>query len=245
MVARYKVVLAYDGSAFRGMQRQKNGRSVQAEVEAALRSLGWLGRSLLVAGRTDAGVHASGQVAAFDLDWRHAPEALQRALNAGLPADVVVSQLSLAAEDFHPRYQARSRRYQYRLYCQPQRDPLRERYAWRVWPALGLRPLLTAAKQLRGRHDFGSFGSAPTPSGSTVRHVQAAGWQRTTEDEFVFTVSADGFLYRMVRRMVGLQVKIGQGQEDPEQVARLLQDGRTKARHMAPPQGLTLVAVEY
>ncbi|MCW5879182.1 MAG: tRNA pseudouridine(38-40) synthase TruA [Anaerolineales bacterium] len=245
MAARYKVVLAYDGSAFHGMQRQKNGRSVQAEVEMVLRSLGWQGRSLLVAGRTDAGVHASGQVAAFDLNWRHAPEALQRALNASLPADVVVSQLSPVAEDFHPRYQARSRRYQYRLYCQPQRDPLRERYAWRVWPAPGLRLLSAAARQLRGRHDFGSFGSAPTPGGSTVRQVQAAAWQKMTGDEFVFSVSADGFLYRMVRRMVALQVKIGQGQEDPELVARLLEDGRSKARHMAPPQGLTLVAVEY
>ncbi|MCW5876624.1 MAG: tRNA pseudouridine(38-40) synthase TruA [Anaerolineales bacterium] len=245
MDARYKVVLAYDGSAFRGMQRQKNGRSVQAEVETALRPLGWGGSSLLAAGRTDAGVHASGQVVAFDLAWRHGPQALQRALNAGLPADVAAVGVGVAAADFHPRYDARSRRYEYRLYCQAQRDPLRERYAWRVWPAPGLRRLQAAARPLRGEHDFAAFGSPPKPGGSTVRRVLVASWRKTAEDEFVFSVSANGFLQRMVRRMVGLQVHIAQGGAEPELVAEMLSGKHGKVRQLAPPQGLTLVAVQY
>lgn len=244
-MARYKVVLAYDGTAFSGMQRQKNGRSVQAEVETALRQIGWDGKSILVAGRTDAGVHASGQVVAFDLSWRHTAEDLLNAINAGLPADIAASQALPVAADFHPRYDAIRRRYQYRILCQPQRQPLRERYFWRVWPRPMLNRLQAAAKLLRGEHDFAAFGSPPKKGGSTVRQVMQAKWSRTGEGEYAFTVEANAFLYHMVRRMVGLQVRVGQGQVPLEEVSRMLNDSGAKVRELAPPQGLTLVAVEY
>jgi tRNA pseudouridine38-40 synthase len=243
-LARYKVVLAYDGSAFSGLQRQAKGRSVQAAVEAALRPMGWQGKSILAAGRTDAGVHASGQVVAFDLVWMHSAEVLVKALNAGLPASVAAKEAEMVAADFHPRFDARLRCYEYRLICQPQRDPLRERYAWRVWPPVKLGRLQKAARALRGEHDFKAFGSPPKPGGSTMRKVRQTSWRKVSEDEFVFTVKASGFLYHMVRRMVGLQVKVGQGALGPANVEQALGSG-DKVRHLAPPQGLCLVAVEY
>jgi tRNA pseudouridine38-40 synthase len=241
---RYKAVVAYDGTAFSGMQRQKNGRSIQSAVEDALSSIGWRGKSILAAGRTDAGVHASGQVIAFDLDWKHSLDELQRAMNTGLPADVAIKRVERAKNDFHPRYDAKSRRYQYRLFCQSQRDPLRERYAWRVWPEVKLSLLKAAAKPLRGEHDFVALGSSPKEGGGTTRKVLSANWRRITEDEYLFEVSANAFLYHMVRRMVGLQVKIGQGLAAPNAMAEALKN-KNKVRELAPPQGLCLVAVEY
>ncbi|MEX2143943.1 MAG: tRNA pseudouridine(38-40) synthase TruA [Anaerolineales bacterium] len=241
---RYKVILSYDGAAFSGMQRQANSHSVQAAVEAALKPLGWQGRSILTAGRTDAGVHASGQVIAFDLAWAHPLEAMLNALNAGLPADAAAKSVQVAAADFHPRFDAKTRRYAYRLFCQPQRDPLRERYAWRVWPPVKLSRLQNAAKALRGENDFSAFGSPPKPDGNTVRIVRQASWRKVGEDEFVFTVKANAFLYHMVRRMVGLQVKVGQGAQDVNSVEQALRGG-SKVRQLAPPHGLCLVTVEY
>jgi tRNA pseudouridine38-40 synthase len=244
-MARYKVFLAYDGTAFSGMQRQANSRSVQSVVEDALGSLGWQGRSILAAGRTDAGVHASGQVIAFDLDWQHSPETLLKALNAELHQTVVARSVLLAADDFHPRYDAKARTYEYRIICQPLRDPLRERYAWRVWPAPKLGRLKTAAKLLRGEHDFAAFGSPPKKGGSTVRKVLRAGWRQETEDEFVFTVKANAFLYHMARHLVGMQVKVGQGLLEPDALEKALQEKKDKVRELAPAHGLTLVDVEY
>ena len=241
---RYKAVIAYDGTAFSGMQRQKNSCSVQSAVEKALTSIGWRGKSILAAGRTDAGVHASGQVIAFDLAWKHSLDEMQRAVNAALPADIAVKKVEVATKDFHPRYNAKSRRYAYRLFCQPQRDPLRERYAWRVWPAVKLSTLRPAAKALRGDHDFAAFGSPPKEGGGTVRRVLDASWRKVAEDEFIFEVSANAFLYHMVRSMVGIQVKIGQGLKEVSAVEETLSN-QNKVRELAPPQGLTLVAVEY
>lgn len=241
----YKVVLSYDGTAFSGMQRQANGRSVQAEVEMALRQLGWQGRAILAAGRTDAGVHASGQVIAFELAWKHSPAQLLKAINAGLPADVAANEASEAPVGFHPRFDAKRRSYRYRLFCQPQRDPLRERYAWRVWPGVKLSALREPAGQLKGEHDFAAFGSPPKHGGTTLRKVVRANWSKTSEDEFVFEVAANAFLYHMVRRLVGLQVKIGQGLVEPDAMLRALAGKTGKVRELAPPQGLCLVAVEY
>ncbi|TLN02249.1 tRNA pseudouridine synthase A [bacterium] len=133
-MARYQIILAYDGTDFLGYQRQEEARTVQGEVEAALQHLGWQGRSILSSGRTDTGVHASGQVIAVDLDWRHAPEALGKALNARLPDDVAVKAVKVAEKEFHPRFDALWRCYHYRLYCRAERNPLRDRFAWRVWP---------------------------------------------------------------------------------------------------------------
>src|SRR5512137_908139 len=128
-MARYQIILAYDGTGLSGSQRQATARTAQSELEKALRQLGWQERSVLLAGRTDTGVHASGQVAAFDLEWNHPLDALVRALNSHLPAALAVSAAKIVPDDFHPRFDATSRRYCYRLFSQPVRAPLRERYA--------------------------------------------------------------------------------------------------------------------
>jgi tRNA pseudouridine38-40 synthase len=248
-MSRYQVILAYDGAEFFGFQRQARGpkqRTVQAVVEAALQQLGWQGKTILAAGRTDSGVHASGQVIAFDLDWAHSPEALRSALNAHLPPDAAVQSVRQAPADFHPRYAAVARRYCYRLFCQPVRDPLRQRYAWRVWPAVDPERMQQATPALLGTHDFAAFGTPPRVGGSTVRSILSAGWSSGPPDELAFEIVANAFLFRMVRRLVGFLVAIGQGLHPPEALLECLENGSPAlVQYLAPPHGLTLVEVIY
>jgi tRNA pseudouridine38-40 synthase len=244
-MALYQIILAYDGTHFCGFQRQARRRTIQGVVESALRQLGWQGTSVLAAGRTDSGVHAAGQVVTFELEWAHSLETLQSALNALLPPDVAVRDAALAPPGFHPRYRAQARTYCYRIYCQAVRDPLRERYAWRIWPALELASLQGAAAALLGTHDFGAFGTAPRPGGSTVRSVQQAEWQ-PGGDELWFHISANAFLYRMVRRLVYLQVAVAQGRLALEALCQALENSTvTLPAGLAPAQGLTLIEVVF
>jgi tRNA pseudouridine38-40 synthase len=249
-MARYQVILAYDGTEFSGSQRQTNSRTVQSELEKALRKLGWPGRSVLLAGRTDAGVHASGQVAAFDLDWEHAEVDLLRALNANLPLDVAATDVRIAVPGFQPRFDATSRCYRYRLFCAPVRDPLRERFAWRVWPSVDGTALQEIVPSFIGQHDFAAYGTPPRAGSSTVRTVISASW-RAKGDEWRFGVQAEAFLYHMVRRLVFVQVAVAQGKTSVEAVARSLAgqaEGRERSElpaGLAPARGLTLVEVTY
>jgi tRNA pseudouridine38-40 synthase len=190
-------------------------------------------------------VHASGQVIAFDLDWAHSTADLLNGLNANLPSDVAAHRVVLTRPDFHPRYDALARRYRYQIFCQPARDPLRERYAWRVWPGLKCEALQQAARYLPGRHDFGAFGTPPRAGGTTERIVSEAGWQ-LVGDQFTFEVVANAFLYRMVRRLVSAQVAIAQGNYPSEAMAAYLADKSAGLiQGLAPPQGLFLVEVIY
>jgi tRNA pseudouridine38-40 synthase len=261
-MARYQLTLAYDGTDFFGSQRQASTglspaakcRTVQGELEKALCKLGWTGRSVLMSGRTDTGVHATGQVAALDLDWSHSDEELVRALNAALPADVAVHQAQMVPSTFHPRFDALSRRYRYKLFCQPLRHPLRERFAWRVWPPIRGHVLPETAKLFLGTYDFSAFASPTTPRGGTVRTVIKAEWTpiREAEDEWHFEVEADAFLYRMVRRLVFVQVAVAQGKISAETVAHALASPVAAGMKnekipagLAPAHGLTLVEVAY
>jgi tRNA pseudouridine38-40 synthase len=253
-MARYQIILSYDGSAFVGSQRQgssqalnraMNSRTVQGELEQALTSLGWQGKSTLIAGRTDTGVHASGQVAAFDYQWNHSVEELVAALNSQLPPDIAVSMAKIVTDDFHPRFDATSRRYCYRLFSQPLRNPLRERYAWRVWPGLNEDILLAVARCFLGRHDFAAFGSPPKLGSSTVRTVMKSEWHLQS-DEWTFEVQADGFLYRMVRKLVHVQVAVAQGRVSVQTIVDALDDKpQGIPGGIAPANGLTLVEVTY
>jgi len=244
-MARYQIIFAYDGTGLSGSQRQATARTAQSELENALRRLGWQGRSVLLAGRTDTGVHARGQVAAFDLEWNHPLDELVRALNSNLPAEMAVSAAKIVSDDFHPRFDARSRRYRYRLYCQPLRDPLRERFAWRLWPSVDGDALQEAGKLFIGTHDFAAFGTPPRPGNSTIRTVVKAEWQNQG-DEWTFEVQAEAFLYHMVRRLVYVQVAVGQGKFPAQVIADLL-EGRQRVvpAGLAPANGLMLVEVTY
>lgn len=246
-LALYQIIFAYDGTEFLGSQRQAQGPTTQGALETALRRLGWQETSLPLAGRTDTGVHAQGQVAACNLEWPHPPEALARALNAHLPASMAVTQVRVAHPNFHPRYSAISRRYAYRLFFQPLRQPLRERYAWRIWPPAATELLPQTAALLCGTHDFADFGTPPRPQSPTVRTVLQAQWLPQAEDEWRFEVCANAFLYRMVRRMVFLQLAVSQGKLPLATFAQTLQtpgSGRLPAG-LAAPQGLTLLSVQY
>ncbi len=249
-MARYQIILAYDGTDFLGSQRQATSRTVQIELEKALCKIGWQGKSILLAGRTDSGTHASGQVAAFDFDWGHGLDKLQDALNASLPADMAVRGARVVDETFHPRFDALSRTYRYRLFCSAVRDPLKERFAWRVWPRMtGLSRL---AELWQGTHDFEAFGSPMRAGGSTIRTVYKAEWRKSGE-EWIFEIEANAFLYRMVRRLVYVQVATGQGRVARETLERALSkapDTRNTAKAelptgLAPACGLTLVNVRY
>jgi len=241
---RYQVILAYDGTDFEGFQRQGRARTVQSVTETALRGLGWQGNTILSAGRTDSGVHAFGQVIAFDLDWNHSELELCHALNAHLPADIAAQDARQTRPDFHPRYDARQRRYRYRLFCQDKRHPLRERLAWRVWPAVELDLLQEAAACLVGRHDFAAFGTPPRANGSTIRTVQSTAWQYLGED-IVFDITANAFLYHMVRHLVSTQVLVGQGKLSLNAVSAALEGTSQLPPGLAPAHGLALLAVEY
>lgn len=244
-MARYKVILAYDGTHFQGFQRQKSGvRTVQGEVEQALRGLGWEGKSILSAGRTDTGVHASGQVIVFDFGWKHSAQALTRAVNAHLPPDVAALDVHIAPEGFHPRFDAVLRTYRYRIYCDGTRNPLLDRYAWRVWPAVDLELLQSAATLLVGTHDFAAFGAPPQTGGSTLRTVYAASW-KSNAGELEFEVSANAFLYHMVRRIVFLQVLVGKNQLSLEDLSRAIRQAELLTPGLAPPNGLYLMEVGY
>ena len=254
----YQVILAYDGSRYKGFQRQANARTVQGVVEDALHKLNWHGSSILAAGRTDTGAHAIGQVIAFQLEWDHDPQRLLQALNNHLPSDVAAREVKQVPASFHPRYDASWRKYLYRVYCQPVRDPLLEPYAWRVWPSVDVDALQASAHVVIGRHDFGAFGNPPQGGSNTVRCVLASGW-KPEANSLIYEVTAQAFLYHMVRRLVFMQVKIAQGELQVADLLNALQDRngdlendvsetkstRRQVHGLAPARGLVLAEVGY
>ncbi|RPI88644.1 MAG: tRNA pseudouridine(38-40) synthase TruA [Chloroflexi bacterium] len=244
MIERYQVILAYDGTGFKGFQKQARARTVQAVVEEALHELGWQGKSILGAGRTDTGVHAVGQVIAFDLDWVHGTQDLLNALNANLPPDVAARNVFLAAPNFHPRFDAYSRSYRYSLFCDPVPNPIQERYAWRVWPAVDFERLNQCAERLKGRHIFGAFGSPPHSRGTTIRIVYHSVWVQEGP-MLVFEITANAFLYHMVRRLVAVQVEIVQRNWDSDDMRMYMESDTKPPQGLAPANGLVLAEVSY
>jgi tRNA pseudouridine38-40 synthase len=243
-LAHYKVILSYNGSEFAGFQRQKGERTVQGEFEASLRKLQWNGRSLLAAGRTDAGVHAVGQVVSFHLDWQHNLDDLRNALNYYLPRDIAVKSVEMVAKDFHPRFNAKSRCYSYQIVCQPVRDPIKEVFAWRVWPQFDLEPVLAASEALIGQHDFDAFGSPTSDSGVTIREIYSIEWIEQ-DNSYQCEICANAFLYHMVRRIVFVLIKIGQDEVPVSLIQKSLETGKLSLTGLAPATGLVLKEVRY
>ncbi len=242
----FKLTLEYDGTAYRGWQRQADGPTVQAEIERAIAALTGSPATVIGAGRTDAGVHALGQTAHFHSATRLGPEVLRKGLNALLPQDIAVRECLRVPESFHARYDARSKRYRYRILNGEVRSPLERHRCWFFHRPLDLDRMRRAAAHLVGRRDFKSFESSGSPRAHTVRCVSAADWSLDDQGFFRFEIEADGFLRGMVRNVVGTLVAVGSGRLSPEEIPRILEArDRRRAGGCAPAHGLFLLRVTY
>ncbi len=241
---RYRAIVEYDGTDFLGYQYQKIGRTVQGEIEKSLKKVAQTEKRILGAGRTDAGVHATGQVIAFDAQWKHTLADLHRALNATLPEDIVIRHLKIADKDFHPRFDAVSRSYCYTIINQPWPSVLQRRYGHHVRAGLDVGLMNEASQYLVGWHDFASFGKPPQGK-NTVRQILQAEWS-AAENRLNFMVTANAFLYRMVRRLVATLIKVGVGQWGPENIKEILMARNlSHSAEPAPACGLCLIKVTY
>lgn len=236
-----KLVLAYDGTNFRGWTRQPGKRTVQGVLERALeRMLGEVPR-LSVAGRTDAGVHARGQVVSLRAED---PERLQRGLNGMLAPEVVVRRATRAPDGFDARRRARARIYRYRVSLAPVPDPFSARFVWHRPGPVAVAPMRRAARLLEGEHDFASFCRAPR-RGGTVRRLERVTIRREG-DLLAFGLRGSAFCHQMVRSLVGTLLEVGEGKREAGGMTELLEArSRRGAGHMAPPHGLTLEQVLY
>lgn len=255
--------VAYDGTDFCGFQVQRQEPTIQGVLESALLSITQTPVRIHGAGRTDTGVHARGQVISALAPWRHSVAELQRAWNAHLPKTVVVRQLQVAPDEFHPRFSALDRTYRYTVVeantggdpATPKVSPLTDRFALYVTRRLDLAAMNEAAGFLVGEHDFATFGRAPKGE-NTVRQVFQAGW-RSVETlpptlsahpgrPIVFTICANAFLYQMVRNLVGTLLEIGVGRRQPaDMLTALSLRDRSRSASPAPPAGLVLEQIRY
>ena len=247
----YRLLLQYDGTDFHGWQSQSELRTVQGELTRALSLLD--DREVVVngSGRTDAGVHAEGQVASVELQREIAPHKLRAAINGNLPDDVRVLFVDIAPDDFHARYSARSKTYVYRVVSGQVRSPFWSRYALQEARPLNLARTRSCASLFLGEHDWTAFSAAQSDAGSRVRTISSLevhdGWNARGRCHLIqIAVTADGFLRYMVRSIAGTLLAVGRGEIDEATVARAIREGdRELAGSTAPALGLTLKNVTY
>jgi len=242
---RIALKLSYDGTRYAGWQRQHNALSVQQVVEGALYRL--LGEAVAVTGasRTDAGVHARGQMVHFDTAASVPPDRYAYALNPFLPPDVRVMASAAVPGDFHARFMARGKTYRYHIDNAPHADALTANRAWHVFHPLDMAAIQGAADALMGTHDFTAFAAAGGTHKTARRTVTQARWSRQ-DNLLTFEIAGNAFLYNMVRIIVGTLVYVGMGKIPPETIAHMLATHRrTDGGPTAPPQGLVLWAVRY
>lgn len=237
--------LAYDGSGFRGYAYQQGLRTVQGELEKALETLFGDSIETSVAGRTDAGVHARGQVVSIEVDSAIDVEKLARSLNGLLGPEIAVMAVGEVEAEFNARFSARWRRYRYTLDTGPAPDPLQRGFSWHVGSSLDWAAMGTAADQFVGEHDFGAF-CRSVEGKSNVRRVDEAKWQAGEGDRLDFWIEANAFCHQMVRSLVGLCYDVGRGFTPADSVADIVASkDRGRVATVAPPQGLILWQVGY
>ncbi|HEX7103880.1 MAG TPA: tRNA pseudouridine(38-40) synthase TruA [Nitrolancea sp.] len=255
-IRHVRIDLGYDGTAFFGSQRQSERRTVQQEIEVALKQLTSRDVRLAFAGRTDRGVHAVGQVASGSLAWRRDDESLRFALDSLTPDDVSITGVQTVEEGFHARYSARSRVYRYRIWNGPTPPAMLRRFVWHQRAELNLAAMNAVAQRLIGEHDFASFAGdgigVPGSGVDCTRTVLAASWRSLTDQWepggaiLEFEIRANGFLPHMVRNIVGNICAVGQDRARPEWFEGVIaRRDRRQAEPPAPPQGLVLWSVEY
>lgn len=242
---RWRCVCAYDGTSFAGWQSQAGGTAIQDVIERRLAEILKTPVRIHGSGRTDAGVHAHGQVFHFDAAWTHAPEKLLAAFRIGLPPAIQIKSVRRAAEGFHARFDATGKRYVYRVHL-GDADPFTRPYAWPVFKPIDVAAMERAAALLHGRHDFRAFTALNGPEREdTVRELRRLAVRRRGR-LITITAEADGFLYKMVRSLAGTLVDVGVGKLAPERVREILRARvRTPEVQTAPAHGLFLVRVFY
>lgn len=243
----FRLLIEYDGGAYCGWQRQRRGnRTIQGEIEAALHTMTGQRVNLAGSGRTDAGVHALGQVASFRCATRLDAQALALGLNSLTPPDIVVLDCQEALPGFHARFSARGKTYRYRLLNRPLPCAVGRQYAWHIHRPLHREAMSGELQSLLGTHDFKAFEGVGSPRTSTVRTIREALFVEEADGHWTLEISGDGFLKHMVRNIVGTLVWVGLGKMPPGSVAAVLAAGdRRRAGPTAPPQGLFLVRVDY
>jgi tRNA pseudouridine38-40 synthase len=242
-----KLTLEYNGTQYYGWQRQRDRPTLQGSLEKKINQLTGEWVKVIGAGRTDAGVHAFGQVANFKSNSTLSKRAWQRALNRLLPKDIVIRKVEEADKGFHARYDAREKVYRYFILNRSYRTAIERQYRWVVYPKLDVGRMRKAARPLRGRHDFSSFrsGTITGKTSSSICTVKKISVDRK-RDEIILTIVADRFLQQMVRTIVGTLIEVGRGKRNPDEVARILQSkDRRQAGQTAPPLGLFLMKVKY
>jgi tRNA pseudouridine38-40 synthase len=246
---RLALTLHYDGGAFFGWQSQREERTVQGELEAAIERLTGARRPVTGSGRTDRGVHASGQVAAVSLPSRWTAQAFRKSMNAILPDDVWVRDARAVPASFHPRFDAVARTYLYRIGLDDEaRSPFLRRWCWCLRAELDRELLDQAAAVLVGGHSFAAFAKAGQPERGTRCAIRSTLWEPWNGLGLTFTVTADRYLHHMVRYLVGTMVDIGRGVRPLADLALMLENGPAPGRETSPPapaRGLFLAAVEY
>lgn len=240
-----KLTIEYDGTNFCGWQRQKKGRTVQEEIEKALYKIMKKEVTIYGSGRTDAGVHALGQVANFSEEFTIPVENIPRALNGLLPDDVSIKDAVEVYEGFHARYMAVGKKYVYKIYNDPLRSPLIRNYSHYVSAPLDIQKMKKGAEYFIGEHDFKGFMSSGSSVKDTIRTIHSLDVCKK-ENMIIIETTGNGFLYKMVRIMTGTLVEVGKNRIKVEDIPMIIASGeRERARHTAPAQGLYLAEVYY
>jgi tRNA pseudouridine38-40 synthase len=242
---RVRLIVAYDGTAYCGWQIQNNGRTIEGELNKALSELLNEDIKVIGASRTDAGVHALGNVAVFDTESRIPADKISYALNVRLPEDIRIQLSEQVDDDWHPRHCESRKTYEYRIYCNDFPMPVKRLYSYFTYRKPDVIKMREAAAYLVGEHDFKSFCQTGAQVESTVRTIYTAEVEEQVDD-IVIRICGSGFLYNMVRIIVGTLMEIGQGKREPMEMVNILEKcDRSAAGPTAPPQGLTLIKYEF